>query len=348
MAKEQQHTQGLQKLKADLKGKVFERMYVFHGEEAFLQQYYLERLKKALVDELTESFNFHKFNQETFDIREFEDAINNLPMMAEYTFVLVDDIDLFKQNEEDRNRLADCILQIPEYCTVVFTYETVEWKPDKRFKALWESIDKTATVVQFAKQSERDLVTWIMRHFAAEGKRINPNLCVYLMELTGGTMTALSGEISKICAYSDAEEIVKAGIDAVVEPVLDAVVFQMTDLMGQGAYGPALQKLQVLFKMQNEPLAILGAIGAHYRKIGSARIFLNQGMRVTDLMSLYGISDYAAKKIMNSAMRLSDRFCRLANELVMEADYQLKSSYGDAERLIETLVLRLAQEARND
>lgn len=348
MAKEQQNTQGLQKLKADLKGKAFERMYVFHGEEAFLQQYYLEKLKKALVDELTESFNFHKFNQETFDIREFEDAINNLPMMAEYTFVLVDDIDLFKQNEEDRNRLTDCILQIPEYCTVVFTYETVEWKPDKRFKTLWESIDKTATVVQFAKQSERDLATWIMRHFAAEGKRINPNLCVYLMELTGGTMTALSGEISKICAYSDAEEIVKADIDAVVEPVLDAVVFQMTDLMGQGAYGSALQKLQVLFKMQNEPLAILGAIGAHYRKIGSARILLNQGMRVTDLMSLYGISDYAAKKIMNSAMRLSDRFCRLANELVMEADYQLKSSYGDAERLIETLVLRLAQEARND
>ena len=210
----------------------------------------------------------------------------------------------------------------------------MDWKPDKRYKTLWEAVDSTATIVQFAKQSERDLVSWIMRHFAAEGKKINPNLCVYLMELTGGTMTALSGEISKICAYSDAEEIVKADIDAVVEPVLDAV--------------PALQKLQVLFKMQNEPLAILGAIGAHYRKIGSARILLNQGMRVGDLMSLYGISDYAAKKIMNSAMRLSDRFCRLANSLIMETDYQLKSSYGDGERLIEALVLRLAQEARND
>ena len=348
MAKEQPNVQGLQKLKADLKAKTYDRLYIFHGEETFLQNYYLQRLKDALVDELTESFNFHKFTQETFDIREFEDAINNLPMMAESTFILVDDIDLFKQNEEDRDHLASCIREIPEYCTVVFTYETVEWKPDKRYKTLWEAVDSTATIVQFAKQSERDLVSWIMRHFAAEGKKISPNLCVYLMELTGGTMTALSGEISKICAYSDAEEIVKADVDAVVEPVLDAVVFQMTDLMGQGAYGPALQKLQVLFKMQNEPLAILGAIGAHYRKIGSARILLNQGMRVGDLMSLYGISDYAAKKIMNSAMRLSDRFCRLANSLIVETDYQLKSSYGDGERLIEALVLRLAQEARND
>lgn len=348
MAKEQQNPQGLQKLKADLKAKTFDRLYIFYGEETFLQHYYLDRVKNALVDELTESFNFHKFTQETFDIREFDDAMNNLPMMAESTFILVDDIDLFKLAEDDRNWIAECLSQIPEYCTVVFTYETVEWKPDKRYKTLWEAIDRNATIVQFAKQSERDLVTWIMRHFAAEGKKINPNLCVYLMELTGGTMTALAGEISKICAYSDADEIVKADIDAVVEPVLDAVVFQMTDLMGQGAFGPALQKLQVLFKMQNEPLAILGAIGAHYRKIGSARILLNQGMRAGDLMSLYGISDYAAKKIMNSAMRLSDRFCRLANSLVMETDYQLKSSYGDGERLIEALVLRLAQEARND
>lgn len=348
MASNQQNMQGLQKLKADLKNKTLDRAYVFYGEETFLQHHYLDRVKNALVDDLTESFNFHKFTQETFDVRELDDAINNYPMMAEHTFILVDDIDLFKQPEDDRNRIAECIAQIPEYCTVVFTYETVEWKPDKRYKTLWEAIDKSATIVQFAKQSERDLVTWIMRHFAAEGKKINPNLCVYLMELTGGTMTALAGEISKICAYSDADEIVKADIDAVVEPVLDAVVFQMTDLMGQGAYGAALQKLQVLFKMQNEPVVILGAIGGHYRKIGSARILLNQGMRAGDLMSMYGMSDYAAKKIMNSAMRLSDRFCGLANSLIMEADYQLKSSQGDAERLIETLVLRLAQEARND
>lgn len=348
MAKEQDTTQGLHKLKADLKAKTYDRFYVFYGEETFLQQYYLERLRKALVDPLTESFNYHKFTQETFDLREFDDAINNLPMMAEHTFILVDDIDVFKFPEDERNWFSECIRQIPDYCTVVFAYETVDWKPDKRYKTLWEAIENSATIVQFAKQSERDLVSWIMRHFAAEGKTIQPNLCVYLMELTGGTMTALSGEISKICAYSDADEIVKEDIDAVVEPVLDAVVFQMTDLMGQGAFGPALQKLQILFKMQNEPLAILGAIGAHYRKIGAARILHNQGMRVGELMSLYGMSDYAAKKLMNSASRLSDRFCRLANTLVMETDYQLKSSYGDGERLIEALVLRLAQEARND
>ena len=81
-----------------------------------------------------------------------------------------------------------------------------------------------------------------------------------MIELTGGTMTVLAGEISKICAYSGADEIRKTDIDAVTEPVLDAVVFQMTDLLSAGRYDQALLKLQQLLKMQQEPLAILGAV----------------------------------------------------------------------------------------
>ena len=57
---------------------------------------------------------------------------------------------------------------------------------------------------------------------------------------------------------------------------------------------------------------------------------------------------FPAKKTMAAAREFSERFCALANELVMETDYQLKTSYGDAERLLELLVLHLAQEARND
>ena len=57
------------------------------------------------------------------------------------------------------------------------------------------------------------MVSWITRHFASNGKRIAPDLCVYLIDITGGTMTALSGEISKICAYSGADEIKKTDIN---------------------------------------------------------------------------------------------------------------------------------------
>lgn len=347
MAKKSDTGGGLQELKQALKNKNLGRLYFFHGEETFLLHHYLGQMKKQLLDPLTESFNFHRLDNETFDIRSFADAVENLPMMAEHTLVQVDDIDLFKLAEADRTKMTEILSDIPDYCTVIFTYLTVAWKPDKRLKKLWEAVDKNGNVVEFAKQDQRDLVAWITRHFAARSKRISNDLCVYLIDITGGTMTALAGEIDKICAYSGADEIRKSDIDAVTEPVLDAVVFQMTDLLSAGRYDQALNKLQQLLKMQQEPLAILGAVGGHFRRLGAARTLLDRGKSAYDLQKLYGIPDYPARKTMEAARRFSTDFCRKAAQLVLETDYRMKTSFDDSQRLLELLILQLAQEARH-
>ena len=346
MAKKPVQNDSFQELKAAIKNKDLGRLYIFHGEETFLLDHYFEQIKKILLDDLTESFNFHKLNNETFDIQSFADSVENLPMMAEHTLVHVDEIDLFKLPEGERNKMAEILSDIPEWCTVVFTYETAVWKPDKRLKKLWEAIDKNGSIVEFAKQGQRELISWVSRHFLARQKRISNDLCAYLIDITGGTMTALAGEINKIAAYSGADEITRSDIDAVTEPVMDAVVFQMTDLLGEGKYGPALQKLQTLLKMQQEPLAILGAVGGHFRRLSTARTLLDNGKGSGDLMKLCGIPDYPARKTMEAARRFRPEFCRKAAKLVLETDYKMKTSYDDPERLLEMLILELAQEAR--
>lgn len=347
MAKTQPSDSGLQELKTQLKQKTLGRLYFFHGEETFLLNHYLTQIRKLTLDPLTESFNYHRLSQETFDMQSFADSVENLPMMAERTLVQVDDVDPFRLPEGDRNKLAEIFSDVPDYCTVVFTYLTAPWKPDKRLKKLWEAVSKHGSIVEFRKQDQRDLVAWVTRHFAAEGKRISSDLCVYLIDITGGTMTALSGEIEKICAYSGAQEIKKTDIDAVTEPVLDAVVFQMTDLLSGGRYDRAFQKLQELLKMQQEPLAILGAVGGHFRRLSAARTLLDSGKTAFDLQKLCGIPDYPARKTMEAARRFSPGFCRKAAELVLETDYRTKTSFDEPERLLEMLILELAQEAQN-
>ena len=347
MAKKQSSGNALQLLKAQLKSKNLGRLYVFHGEETFLLHHYLEQMKSKLLDPLTESFNYHRLNSETFDMRSFADAVENLPMMADATFVQVDDVDLFKMNEGDRGKMTEILSDIPDYCTVVFTFVTVPWKPDKRLKKLWEAVEGNGEIVEFAKQDQKDLIAWVTRHFAAHGKQISSDLCAYLIDITGGTMTALSGEIDKICAYSGADHIKKTDIDAVTEPVLDAVVFQMTDLLSAGRYAEALLKLQTLLKMQEEPIKILGAVGGHFRRISTARILLDNGRNASELQKLCGIPDFAARKTMEAARRFKPELCSGAASLVLETDYQMKTSFDDNERLLELLILQLSQEANH-
>lgn len=345
MAVKEKERMKRQELLRELRNGMPRRLYVLFGEEQFLLQKDLQTLRGKTVDPLSEAFNYHRFNSENFDVRDFSDAVENLPMMAERTMVQVDDIDFFKLPESEREHVIAVLSDIPDYCTVVLAYLTTTYNPDKRLKKLYDAIENNADVILYERQGQRELTTWIMQHFAAQNKKISPELCAYLIELTGGMMKTMEGEIEKIAAYSGADSIVKQDIDAVTEPVLDAAVFQMTDDLGQGQYGAALRRLHQLLQMQQEPLSILGAVGGHIRRLGAARTLLDHGRGAGDLAKLCGIRDYPARKTMEMARRFSAAFCARAASLVVETDMKMKTSFDDNQRLLEMLILQLAQEA---
>ena len=92
---------------------------------------------------------------------------------------------------------------------------------------------------------------------------------------------------------------------------------------------------------------ILGAVGSHFRRLSSARTLLDNGKTTTELMRLYNLQDYPARKTMSAAGRFGARFYAKAAELVLESDRRMKTSFDGTERLLELLILRLAQEAKN-
>lgn len=334
--------QGVLQLKKDLKEKNAGRFYILWGEEDYLRRYYFEQLRKLLLDELTGDFNFHGLNSENFTLQALADALETLPMMASRSLVWLDGVDLFAF---DTDSLTQLLSDLPEHCCLVCTYE--EFKPDKRKKKLWEAIEANAVMAEFRFQSESDLRAWIVRHFRAAGKQITGELCGYLLSLCGLSMTRLHGEIGKICAFSGAENIVRADIDAVVEPTLDAVVFQLTDALASRDYDRAMERLQTLLKMQTEPIPIVAAVGAQMRRLYTAKILQESGGNAQELASLCGIAPYAAGKMMTQSRRFSKDFCSRAVRLCCRTDYELKTSWDTPERLAELLILRLAQEERN-
>lgn len=337
---------GYLRLKADLRSKTPANLYVFYGEEAYLRNHHLKMLKKQLLDDLTSEFNFHRFTPESFSMEALTDSVEAYPMMAERSLIEVDELDLFRLSEGERERMTALLSDVPEYCCVVFVYETTEFKPDRRQKKLWEALSTHAVLVEFRKQGERELADWIARHFAAQKKQISPDLCRYLIDRTGGAMTLLDGEISKITAFASGSQITKGDIDAVVEPVLEAVAFDISNAIAVGNYSAALEKLQTLLQKQEEPVAITAAIGSQMRRLNTARILIDSGKGTDSLMRLCALGEYPAKLTMGQARKLTSRFCETAVLLCLQADEQMKTGFGEAGQLLELLVLRLAQEAR--
>ena len=85
---------GLRQLKEDLKTNAIGRCYLFHGEEAYLRDYYLGQIKKALLPAGMEDFNLHLLEGKTFTLHALEEALDCLPMMSERTVILVTDLDI--------------------------------------------------------------------------------------------------------------------------------------------------------------------------------------------------------------------------------------------------------------
>ena len=350
--KQEQKPDGLVRLKADLKAGAPARLYLFHGEEHFLRDQYLTMLKKKVLDGPAEEFNFHRFTQENFRMEELADAVESVPMMAERTLVQVDDLDLSRMAESSREGLVQILSDIPDYCTVVLLFGTVPYKFDGRQKALKEVLDR-GVEVEFSRQNQRELTNWIRRHFAAHDKIISDCLCEYLTFVTGGTMAALGSEIDKLAAYASDREITRSDIDTVVEPVLDAEIFNITDAISEGNYELALQKLRTLLQMQQDPILLLGAIGSQLRRMLYARACMQNGKDAAALGEMLKAATgrtphaYVLQKTMTAARRVSDRFCEQAVTFCLEADVQLKGFSGDDKRTLELLLIKLAQEARH-
>lgn len=241
-------TAGYQKLKKDLSAGTPGQLYLLHGEETYLRDYYLGRLREKVLAGGLEEFNFHPIAAKDMSPHALEEAIDCLPMMAERTLVQVTDFDLFKAGEKDREAYGKLLSQLPDYVCLVFVFDLVPFKMDARTK-FSAVIKQAGTVVNFVRQDQGDLVDWVRRRFRALGKDIDSKLALDLIFLCGDLMTNLIGEIEKIGAYAKGVHITRQDIDAVATPQLDAVVFRMTDAIGEGKFDQAASVLGELYQM---------------------------------------------------------------------------------------------------
>ena len=339
--KQKADTAGYQQLKKDLAGGEPGRLYLFHGEETYLRDHYLGRLKELLLTGGMGEFNLHTIPAREMSPRRLEEAVDCLPMMAPRTLVLVRDFDLFKAGEKDREEYARAFAQLPDYCCLVFVYDLIPYKGDARTK-LAAAIKQNGTVVNFARQDQGDLVDWVRRRFRALGKEIDTRLACDLIFLCGDLMTNLIGEIEKIGAYAKGGRITREDIDAVATPQLDAVVFRMTDAIGEGNFDRAASVLGELYQMQEPPIRIMWSLGRQMRQLYSARLAIEKGKGAPYVAGLWGLKPYPADKLMTSARRFSLSWCRRAVVRCGQTDLAMKSTGQDAQELLTGLLLELA------
>ena len=335
---------GYEELHSAVKSNTVGNVYIFFGEETYLMQQAIRELQEHLVPTGFEEFNYHRLAGKGLTVQEITEAAEAMPMMAEHTLVTVTDMDIFKLDEAQRGALVALLEDFPEYCTLVFLYRQIPYTRDGRLKKLTAAVAQYVQTVEFTQQGQQKLYRWVRKRFAAAGKDIDDGVTDHLLFTCGSLMEGLVPEIAKIAAYAKGAKITRADIDAVADPVLDARIFDMTNAVTAKDYDRAAEVLAELLRQQEEPIAILAALGKELRRLYTARLAIDSGKdRVwrTDLWRRK--SDYPAKLLLGAAQNVRRSWCRDAIKRCQTLDRRMKSERGmDSEGELKLFLVELA------
>ncbi|MDY2929060.1 MAG: DNA polymerase III subunit delta [Clostridiaceae bacterium] len=335
----------VRQLKQDLAQGTPARLYVFYGEEGYLKRHYLSQLRQMCAGAF-ETFNIVLLDGEQVSVQTLSDAVDSLPMGSERKLVIVRDYKLLQPSGDMKEYLPELLSNLPDYVCLVFYFDSMEFKADKRLN-LWKILEKNGQVVEFSRSSSASLIPWIRRHFDELGKSIDPASCEYLLFLCGASMDNLLTEIEKIAAGTPGPTVTRSDIDALGSRVLEATVFELTDALVERQYPKALLILRDLFDMKQEPVAILAAITKQLQRLYGAKLAQNAGYGENDTAKLLGFtSAYPARRLIQSARRCSLPYLRWVQGACLETDLALKSNLPDPQRSLELLLLRCAEAAR--
>lgn len=312
------------KLKQQIKNKETGNLYLFYGEETYIKELYLDRMKKEVPDGGFAEFNHIYLEGKASFGSDAEDALNSFPMMTDKKLIIIKNSGLFKsptaeQKEFWQNRISD----IPDFAMVIFDEQDI----DKR-SALFKSLSKHGLAVEFKYLKSYEISAWIMREVQKKGKKIDKSVAEYLVGMCDDGMKNVQNELDKLLNYCESE-IYASDVDKVVSKPLNIVVFEITDAIMAGDADKAVSTAEKLRENKESAFNVLYLLFGAFEKMLRCKVLLDEGASYDAIASKLKLAPFIVRKYIDSSKGfsadfLTERVCRTA-----EIDMEIKQGETD-------------------
>ncbi len=336
-------------LKKQIKSGDFSRVYIIYGSEGYLKQYYADLICKKSVGKDFEDFNLKKLEGRDTSLNEIYDCISAFPMMSEYTCTLVKDYPL-TEFVNDQNKINDefnsVITDIPESSILVFWMDTVEVdEKNKKWTSLIKLFDSVGVCAKIEKRTRSALEKLLVSSAAKKDCTLSRENAGYIITLVGEDMATLQNELNKVCAFANSGEITREHIDKTVIISVEAKVFQLSRMIVRGEADNAFENLNNLFKLREEPIAILAVLSKAFIDMYRVKAIKETGTSYSKLAEDFPASYRGRGFILDNAANDSKSYSvtQLQNalDILSDADRRMKSTAEDNKTILEELILRL-------
>ena len=325
-------------LENDLKNQNLHGIYVFYGEEKYLQQEYLRKIKK-IFGELSLGINYILLDENNIDT-----LISDIETPAfgyEKKLIIIRDSNLFKKDckspikEKFKKYVSENMDIINEAVVIVFIEETVH-KMD-----LYKTVEKNAVIIETKELKPIEIKNRLKRICAMYKVQISDQNLNYLIETAGTSMQDLINEIRKLIEYAGENgEIQKEDIDKLTIKEIQAIIFDLTDYLGTKNTEKALEVLNNLI-YNKEPLQkIIITLYNHFRKIYLTKLALKERRDLVEVLSLKPNQVFLTTKYRKQAEYFKEKeILQILKELI-DLDYKSKSGQIDLDIGLKTVLCK--------
>jgi DNA polymerase III subunit delta len=309
-------------------------LYLIVGEETFMVDEALAKLREKALDGGLSDFNLNVFYASDCKIEDVRDAVETLPMMAARRVVILKQCqDLSAAELESLTPLVENPVD-----TTVFIVEGSKADMRKKFFKLLESKGVSA---KFQRPFENQVTPWI--HYIAKkhGKSLNTDAADMIREWVGTNLHEINNELAKASQFvGSKEEIAVEDLKQVLSRTRIETVFELVNSMGRGDCASSFTHLANLLDNGQSEIGVLAMTIRHFRILLLCQEAVKEGLSQSQIAGRVGVHGFFIREYIEQAKTQDSRHLLRIYDVLLDTDRALKSNPLSSHLWLENLVLQ--------
>ena len=318
-------------------------IYLLYGEETFLLQQQLNKIKKKF-GEIIKGINYIAIDEN--NIQELIADIETPAFGYSTKLIIARNTGIFKREVKGRSggaskELKDKINEylksnidmINESVILVFVENEVEKN------SIYNTIEKIGIVCNFEEQKPFQIIKRLKAICNSYKVNVDESTLQYLIESCGTNMQDLINEIRKLIEYAGENgKIQKQDIDKLCIKKIESIIFDLTDNLGQKKVKEALEVLYNLIASKEPIQKILITLYNHFKKIYITKMALNTNKDLASSLNLKPNQMFLVNKYKLQAKGFKTSELRKIIQELEDLDYHYKIGLIDLNVGLEAIL----------
>ena len=310
-------------------------VYYFYSSERYLVRQAVSAAVRILSADTDEETTV--LDGAAPEIEQLIMAAGTISFFGTRRVVVLPELDPAAYGDKDLEELCSTLASLENAVVVlgsVFELERSKLKTGKRAQKLIAECKKLGFAEELSKPKPYELKMMLIERARAQDTTLPEGAAAALLERCGEDPFLLENEVDKLCALSGYQTVTAAMV---------AEMGTVSLITAKNATG-ACKKLQTLLRLQQEPIAITGAMIGSYVDLYRVKLGASKRKNYAAVFKDFGYkgSDYRLKRSAETASHYTLGQLETCLQVLLDLDKSLKSQPVDVQTLLEAALCRLA------